>query len=79
MNLYKNNIEKDEYKFKMLNLSEKFYLEDIILYDKKNNSNNYINLSEKLKHYKDFIKDCINTKYNIDNLHNNYNTLFNNN
>ena len=79
MNLYKNNIEKDEYKFKMLNLSEKFYLEDIILYDKKNNSNNYINLSEKLKHYKDFIKDCINTKYNIDNLYNNYNTLFNNN
>jgi len=79
MNLYKNNIEKNEYKFKMLNLSEKFYLEDIILYDKKNNSNDYINLSEKLKHYKDFIKDCINTKYNIDILYNNYNTLFNNN
>lgn len=76
MNLYKNNIEKNEYKYKMLNLIEKFYLEDIILYDKNSNPKDYINTSEKLKHYKDFIKDCIDTKYDIDRLYSNYNTLF---
>ena len=67
MNLYKN---------KMLKLIEKFYLEDIILYDKNSNPKDYINTSEKLKHYKDFIKDCIDTKYDIDRLYSNYNTLF---
>lgn len=76
MNLYKNNIEKNEYKYKMLNLIEKFYLEDIILYDKNTNPKDYINTSEKLKHYKDFIKDSIDTKYDIDKLYSNYNTLF---
>ena len=70
LNNLKDNIEENDNKIEMLNLLE-FYLKRY-----KNDSIEFLGInSNKFKYFKELVIDCINIKFNIDDLYNKYEPL----